>query len=391
VQALAKETGRRAREGQVDVAYEAPHLVAWELTRSCYLNCRHCRAAARHGPYSGELTTEEAFRLLDQFRELGRFIVILTGGEPMMRPDIWEIARHGADLGLRMVLAPCGVLVTDETVARMREAGIERISLSIDGATAESHDDFRRVPGAFDMVVAAAAAARRGGMPFQINTTVTRRNVDELERILDLAVELGAVAFHPFLLVPTGRGAELAPDELSPDEYERVLHWVYDRAAELPLHFKPTCAPHYHRVRLQREKEERHAGLRAREPRGGAGHRGGHPGGLNALTKGCMGGTGFAFVSHTGTVQICGFLDLPAGNVREESFVDIWRGSPLFLQLRDFGAYRGKCGACEYLRVCSGCRARAHALTGDHMAAEPFCSYIPPRWEDAPRDAPAVP
>jgi AdoMet-dependent heme synthase len=397
------------------VPYETPHLVAWEVTRSCYLNCRHCRAAARHGPYLGELSTEDAFRLLEQFRELGRFIVILTGGEPMMRDDIWEIARYGSNLGLKMVMAPCGALVTEETVARMKASGIERISLSIDGATAASHDDFRRVAGAFDMVLKAARVAKQHGMPFQVNTTITQHNVGELEAILKLAVELGAVAFHPFLLVPTGRGAELASAELPPEEYERVLNWVYDQTKTLPLHFKPTCAPHYHRIKLQRETEERRLGLRPRTPKrasrplvlGGPpagdgngghpdaqaaahttahaaahpGHPGGrpgaHPGGLDGLSKGCMGGSSFAFVSHRGDVQICGFLDVVAGNVLESSFAEIWRTAPLFLQLRDWSAYQGKCGACEFLKVCSGCRARAYAVTGDYMAPEPFCTYQP--------------
>ena len=345
-----------------------PRLIAWEVTRSCTLNCRHCRAAARYGPYKNELSTEEIFRTLDNIATFAKPIIILTGGDPMMRKDILEIAKYGTDLGLRMVMSPCGKLITEEKAAEMIEAGIKRISISIDGATAESHDDFRRVPGAFADAIRGIEAAKKAGLEFQINTTVTKHNFHELEDILDLSIELGAVAFSPFLLVPTGRGKELAEMEISPQEYENVLNWMYEKRQELPLELRPTCAPHYYRIFRQREKEQG----RQVTPQ---------THGLDAMSKGCMGGQSFAFISHTGRVQICGFLETECGDIRQADydFGHIWKTSPVFLQMRDLDHYNGRCGYCEYRTVCGGCRARAFATTGDYLDEEPYCIYEPKR------------
>src|SRR3989338_3443299 len=223
-----------------------PKLIAWEVTRSCNLNCIHCRAAARFGPYPNELKTEECLAFLDDVaKAFPSCIIILTGGEPMMRNDIWEIAAYGHKLGLRMVMAPCGVLVTEETAKKMIESGIQRVSFSIDGATAESHDNFRRVKGAFDSVMKAVENVKKAGLPFQINTTITKHNLKELPLILDLVIKLGAKAHHPFLLVPTGRGAELKHMEIAPEDYEKTLTWFYNMRDKVPIQFKPTCAPHY--------------------------------------------------------------------------------------------------------------------------------------------------
>jgi heme b synthase len=344
----------------------ALRLVAWEVTRSCNLNCRHCRAAARHGPYEGELTTDECEKLLANIASFAKPIMILTGGEPMLRPDIYHIATYGTKLGLRMVMAPCGMLLTKESCARLMDAGIQRISLSIDGATSASHDAFRRVEGAFDGVMKGIEAARAAGLEFQINTTVTRLNVDELPAIFDLVVRLGAVSFHPFLLVPTGRGKELEEYELPPDEYERVLNWIYEHRSSSSMTLKPTCAPHYYRILRQRERD---AG-RAVKP---------ETHGLDAMSKGCLGGQGFAFISHVGRVQMCGFLDLPAGNIKENGldFKKVWEESAFFKEIRNLDGYGGRCGYCEYRRVCGGCRARAYAMSGDYLAEEPFCVYEP--------------
>jgi AdoMet-dependent heme synthase len=343
-----------------------PRLIAWEVTRSCNLNCLHCRAAARFGPYEHELTTDEILRVLDNVASFCKPIIILTGGEPMLRPDIWDIARHGTSLGLRMVMAPCGQLVTEDTARRMMDCGIQRISLSLDGATAETHDAFRRVPGAFQAVLEAARAAKAAGLEFQVNTTVTRRNIHELEAILNLAIRLGAAAYHPFLLVPTGRGKDLADQALQPEEYERVLNWIYEKREALPIPFKPTCAPHYYRILRQRESEKGRAVTRETH-------------GLDAMTKGCMGGQSFAFISHAGKVQICGFLEVECGDLRAEDydFQKIWDTSDVFLKMRDADNYHGRCGYCEYRRVCGGCRARAWAMTGDYLAEEPFCVHQP--------------
>lgn len=346
-----------------------PFLIAWEITRSCILHCRHCRAVANDGPYPGELSTEESRRVLDSIAARWQPIIILTGGEPLMRPDIWEIARYGTDLGLRMVMATCGTMITKNTVSAMKRTGIRRVSISLDGATATSHDTFRGMPGAFDKTLAGIAILKSGGIPFQVNTTITRHNLDELPDILDLTIKLGAAAFHPFLLVPTGRGSALAGEEISPVEYERVLNWFYDMQDQVSIPFKPTCAPHYHRILRQRDSA---IGKSRQKPIG-------HPGQLQGLTKGCMGGQTFAFISHTGILQICGFLDLPCGDLRkvDYDFPKLWDESPVFREMRDWDKYHGKCGICEYRKVCGGCRARAFASTGDYLAEEPDCIYQP--------------
>jgi radical SAM protein with 4Fe4S-binding SPASM domain len=292
--------------------------------------------------------------------------MILTGGEPMAREDIFLIAERGTRLGLRMVMAPCGPLMDRENTRRIVASGIRRVSLSIDGADRETHDAFRRTEGAFDAVLGAARIAREEGLEFQVSTTVTRLNAAQLEKILELAISLGAVSYHPFLLVPTGRGRELADLAIDPGEYERVLTWIYRKSLECPIQIKPTCAPHYYRILRQREGKEGRAVTYETH-------------GLNAVTKGCLGGQGFAFVSHTGKAQICGFLDLEAGDIRASGFDfrKVWEESDLFKSLRDPQKYEGKCGLCEYLAVCGGCRARAHAVSGNYLAEEPFCVYLP--------------
>lgn len=339
-------------------------LVAWETTRNCNLACRHCRASADNGPFAGELDTPAAFRLLDQIAELGQPIVILTGGEPLLRPDIFDIARYGTAKGLRMVMAPNGTLITPEHARRMVEAGIQRISVSLDGATAESHDSFRGVPGAFEGALRGIARAKEAGLEFQINTTISKLNLDQIPRIQALAVELGAVAHHIFLLVPTGRGKYLIDQEITAQEYEETLNWFYDQREKSPLQLKATCAPHYYRILRQRAREEGKSVTFQTH-------------GLDAVTRGCLGGVGFCFVSHRGIVQPCGFLQVESGDVTRESFADIWRGSKVFLTLRNVKELKGKCGECEYRRACGGCRARAFEATGDMMAEEPLCSYQP--------------
>jgi len=345
-----------------------PRLIAWEITRSCELNCIHCRAAARFGPYANELTTEEIFSTLDNIAGFAKPIIILTGGDPLMREDVFDITKYGTELGLRMVMAPCGRLMTDDKVKQMIESGIKRISISIDGATKETHDAFRRVSGAYADALNGIEAARNNGLEFQINTTITKQNVAELPQILDFAINAGAVAFNPFLLVPTGRGKELAEQEISPEEYERVLDWIYQQRENLPIQFKPTCAPHYYRIFRQREKEKG----RTVTPKS-------H--GLDAMSKGCMGGQSFAFISHIGKVQICGFLELECGDIRETNynFQHVWDTSPIFLQMRDLDSYNGRCGYCEYRTVCGGCRARAYATSGNYLDEEPYCIYQPKR------------
>jgi AdoMet-dependent heme synthase len=339
-------------------------LLAWETTRRCNLACLHCRAAAGSGPYPGELTTAEGLKLLDDLATMGQIVVILTGGEPLLREDIFDLAAYGTRLGHRMVMAVNGTLLTTAVAYRLKEAGIQRLSISIDGATAASHDRLRAVPGAYDGALTGIAACNEAGLPFQINTTVTRANRAELPAIHELALRLGAAAHHVFVLVPTGRG-ELIRDELvSPVEYEETLGWLLERQREGKLFIKPTCAPQYYRL----WRQDAHARGEKITP---ATH------GMEAMTKGCLGGQGFAFVSYRGEVQPCGYLELVAGNIRETPFPEIWANSELFRQLRRVDDYRGKCHACQYRKVCGGCRARAYAASGDVLGEDPICPYAP--------------
>jgi AdoMet-dependent heme synthase len=343
---------------------QALRLVAWETTRNCNLACIHCRASATQGPFSGELDTATSYRLLDQIAQVGKPIIILTGGEPLLRTDIFDIAKYGTDKGLRMVMAPNGTLITEYIAKQMADSGIQRISISLDGATSESHDRFRGVDGAFEGALRGIRLAKGAGIEFQINTTITKTNLHEIPKIQDLAVKLGAVAHHIFLLVPTGRGKYIVDQEINATEYESTLNWFYDQKEKTPLQLKATCAPHYYRILRQRAKQ------------GGKSitfksH------GMDAMTRGCLGGTGFCFISHTGIVQPCGFLDVNCGDITQASFAEIWNRSDIFLSLRNFDELKGKCGACEFKKVCGGCRARAYEATGDFLAEEPLCSYQP--------------
>lgn len=336
-----------------------PKIVAWETTRRCAMRCRHCRGAAREEHYAGELSTAEGKQLIDSLASFSSPMLILTGGEPLSRTDIYELARHAVSKGLRVVMAPCGPSLTPRTVARMQQAGVCAISVSLDGATARTHDAFRGVEGAFDATLHGISCARKAGLPFQINTTVTRENVDDLPALLDLVLNLGAKTFDLFLLVPTGRGKALADLEIPPERYEAVLHWADDADRRAPIRVKTTCAPHFARVRLQRTAAEGSAPV--------------------APGSGCMAGRGFVFVSHTGVLQPCGFLDIPSGDLRAGGldFKAVYQASPVFRDLAVLDGYHGKCGQCEYRRACGGCRARAFAATGDMLGEEPFCTHTP--------------
>jgi len=362
--------GDGAGKGKGTVLPHDLRMVAWEVTRSCNLACGHCRASALHGPYPDELPTARCLGLLDEIANLGKPVIILTGGEPLLREDIYEIAAYGDRKGLRMVLATNGTLVDEAVAGRMLKAGIRRVSVSLDGPDAAAHDAFRGAPGAFAGALAGIEAMRRTGMEFQINTTITRANLAQIREIHDLVHCLGAAAHHIFLLVPTGRGREMAAQALDPLEYEETLNWFYEEGLSCAIQLKATCAPHYHRVFRQRRKGA--GGVPAERTEA---HREGNP--LHAMTRGCLGGSAFCFVSHTGQVQPCGYLELDCGRVTEKGFAEIWDGSEIFQDLRDLSRYKGKCGRCEFLRVCGGCRARAYEATGDYLAEEPLCAYRP--------------
>jgi radical SAM protein with 4Fe4S-binding SPASM domain len=338
-----------------------------------------------------DLTTAEAFTMIDQLATFGQLILVLSGGEPLFRPDIYDIARYATDAGLIVALATNGTLITPTAAAHIKASGIKRVSISFDGADAPTHDIFRGA-GAFDQAIAGMAHLREVGVPYQINTTVARHNVHQMPETLALAKGLGAVALHLFLLVPVGCGVEIAEDQqITPAEYERVLNWMYDEEMVGGIELKATCAPHYFRIVRQRQAEERRNGIFRERPQshhrqqhGGNSHTGGHPGGhpggapgLHSMTKGCLAGTGVAFISHRGEVFPCGYLPVEAGHLRQTTFPEIWQTSPLFTELRQPDLLGGKCGLCEFKKICSGCRARAFGMGGDYLAEEPFCTYIP--------------
>lgn len=340
-------------------------LVFWETTTVCNLKCIHCRACAAADRSPEELTLAQSKALLDEIASFAKPVIVLSGGEPLMREDIFDIASYGSSIGLRMVLATNGTSITPEIAQRLRIVGIQRLSVSLDGIDVETHDSFRGIRGAFIEALQGIENIKAAGLPFQINTTVAKHNLEQLPLLHELAVKLGACALHLFLLVPTGCGAEISDSQmLRPDQYENVLNWIYDTAKTSPLNLKATCAPHYFRVMRQRAKAE---GIKITPETHG----------LEAMTKGCLAGTSVCFISYRGDVQPCGYFQKSAGNVLKTPFRQVWENSELFKELRDPSLLTGKCGHCEYLRVCSGCRARAYEETGDYLSEEPYCSYVP--------------
>jgi len=327
-----------------------PRIVAWEVTRRCPLACQHCRAGAQDHAYSGELTTDECIKVLNSLARFTRPMIIWTGGEPMYRPDIVDLVQAATERGIRSVMAPCGTLVEREALSALQQAGIMACSFSVDGATAASHDAFRGVPGAFANITRAMRIANEIGMPFQVNTTVSKLNKDELPAIRELAIAGGARALDLFFLVPVGRGKGVSDLALSPAETEEVLGWLFDMDQAGPISVRETCAPQAVRIWHQR-------GRAGRKP------------------SGCMGGKGFVFISHTGILQPCGFLDVPSGDLRavDFDFKAAYLNSPVFNDLKQSDHFGGGCGRCGFRDDCSGCRARAYAATGDYMAAETSC------------------
>lgn len=342
-----------------------PRLIFWETTAACNLKCVHCRASAVDFRSPDDLSTAESFTLLDCIASFAKPVIVLSGGEPLVRDDLFDIASYGSSLGLRMVLATNGTLVNPEIAGKIKDCGVQRVSVSIDGATAESHDRFRRQKGAFGSSMIGIENLKSQALPFQINVSITRQNLDEIPAIVDMAIALGAVAVHIFLLVPTGCGKEIAAEEMiTPEQYEQVLNWFYDRSKTTPINLKATCAPHYFRIIRQRAAQE---GIKITPETHG----------FEAMTRGCLAGTGVCFISHKGDVFPCGYLPVQAGSIRETAFSQIWNHSQLFKDLRDDSLLTGKCGICEFGKVCGGCRARAYAETGDYMAEEPYCAFTP--------------
>jgi heme b synthase len=360
-------------------------LVFWETTKACNLTCRHCRAIPQRSLSPTELNTNRAFDLIDAIAEVARPVMVLSGGEPLFRPDLFDIGEYGVQSGFRMALATNGTLVTERVAARIADAGFSRVAVSIDGAREQTHDRFRGLPGSHRQALRGIRNLLAEGVSVQINSTIAKHNVHELGDLLDLALSLGADALHLFMLVPVGCGLQIAPTEMLPaDEYERVLHWFDEQSKSCPIDLKATCAPHYYRIRAQRLEDERSRGdfsgtfiapgTKAKAAPRMMGHPGQH---LSAMTRGCLAGTSVCFVSNEGRVYPCGYLPVSAGDTRVQRFAEIWNNSEVFQQLRKPEQYEGKCGDCRYISICGGCRARAYAATGSFLAEEPFCTYRP--------------
>jgi radical SAM protein with 4Fe4S-binding SPASM domain len=348
------QAGRPAR----DPFAERPFLVFWEITRACALACQHCRAEAQPRRHPDELDEKEAIHLVEQLAALAPPMLILTGGDPLMRRDVLTIARHACDFGMRVGLSPSGTqrLMNFEFSA-IRDAGIERISLSLDGASEESHDRFRGVKGTFARTLKAVEMAHDAGLSVQINTTLTRSNLPVFPDFKRLMFQLRPAMWSVFVLVPTGRaGASEVPD---PEDLERVFEEMADLVGTAPFAIKTTEGHHFRRVLAQRGKggDKGRQGMRS--------------------PLGIRDGRGVMFISHTGFVSPSGFLPFDCGNVRDRHPATIYREHPLFVSLRDSDALGGKCGRCEFRKICGGSRARAYGVTGDPFAEDPSCYYQP--------------
>ncbi len=345
-----------------------PKWIAWETTQRCNLRCVHCRCSSELTSAQGDFDTAAGKRLIDDIAEVSTPVLVLSGGEPLLRPDIFELARYGTAKGLRMCMATNGSLVTPEVCREMKAVDLKMVSLSLDGPTPEIHDDFRQCPGAFAGVERAAALFREHGIKFLINSSFTKRNQAHIAETFRVAKGLGATAWYLFMIVPTGRGEEIMSELISKEDYEEILQWHYEQEkGEHEILMRPTCAPHYYRIVPQMAKKE---GVKF-ERRSLTFSTGGG--------KGCIAAQSICLIDCFGEVRPCSYFPMSAGNVRQMPFKQIWFESKLFADLRNFDGYKGKCGPCEYRNVCGGCRARAYAVTGDYLDEEPFCTYTPAR------------
>lgn len=348
-------------------------LVFWETTAGCNLACIHCRRLTLAKDLMPEdLTTDESKNLIEQIKSFSNAVLVLSGGEPLFRKDIFEIARYGSDIGLPVALATNGTLVDKIIAKKIVDSGVKRVSISIDGADAETHDKFRALTGSFNKALEGFKNLKELNMSLQINVSIAKHNSKQLPDIISLAENFGADALHIFMLVPVGCGVEIKEDQQLPaDEYEELLNWFYEKSLQTKLQLKATCAPHYYRIVRQRKAEERKQGI-VNQP---LNPQNDNP--LHTFTKGCLAATAICFVSHKGEVFPCGYLPVSAGNVRKTNLKEIWENSELFHNLRNPDNLKGKCGACEYKIVCEGCRARAFGEKGDYLEEEPYCIYTP--------------
>lgn len=352
---------------------ERPFIVIWETTQACDLACVHCRACAQPVRSSLELSTDEAKRLIDEVAALEVPVFVLTGGDPLKRPDIFELVEYASTQGVRISLPPSATpLLTQEAIHKLKQCGLARLAISLDGPSAEIHDAFRRVLGSYDWTLRAVRWAREIGLPVQINTTITRHNLQYLDLTIALLDQLDIVLWSVFFLVPTGRGSTI--DLISAEEFEQVFARLYQTSRCVTFDIKSTEAQHYRRFLLQRWTEEKRKGNgQSLSPMLGTSTADG----IGRAPRGINDGKGFVFISHLGEVFPSGFLPVAAGNVRKQSLTELYRHSPLFVSLRDSKNLKGKCGICEFRQVCGGSRARAYALTGDVFADEPCCVWQP--------------
>ncbi len=350
---------------------ERPYVVIWEMTQACDLVCTHCRAEAQPGRHPEELTTTEARNLIEQVRDLGPGVFVLSGGDPMKRPDVYDLIAHGRGLGVRMAMTPSVTpLLTDSAIRSLKREGLSRIAFSLDGSSPQIHDSFRGVAGSFARTLEVINVARAAGLTVQINTTVSRHNLADLPALAGLLSERDIALWSVFFLVPVGRGQ--ADQRIAPQEYEEVFELLWSLQRRVPFQIKTTEAPHYRRFVLQKLKAERRA-----EPQADRGHA--------YASLNVNDGRGFVFISHTGEVFPSGFLPESVGNIRNRHLSELYRETPLMQSLRDADELEGKCGACEFRRICGGSRARSFALTGNPLAPEPDCVYQPTRPSGSPR------
>lgn len=375
---------------------ETPFLAIWEITQSCDLACKHCRAAAQPLPHPDQLTTDEGKALIDQISDMKVPIFVFTGGDPLKRADIYDLVRYAATKNVKVAVTPSATpLLTREAIFKMKEAGVVRMAVSLDGSTPEIHDHFRGVEGTWQRTVEAIKWAGEAGMPIQVHTTISRHNAKDLDNLCAFFEQQNIVMWNVFFLVPVGRGQ--LDDLLSGEEFEQVFGKIYELSHRVNFQIKTTEAMHYRRYLLQNNLKEREFA--------GHGHPGGHPhaeayepGAPEAdaqsrnhgwATRRVNDGKGFVFISHVGNVYPSGFLPIHAGNIRETPLADIYRNAPIFKALRNTKQLEGKCGACEYKEICGGSRARAYALTGDPLAQEPCCIYQPKGWVNTNESDPA--
>lgn len=339
-----------------DLAF-SPFITFFEVTRACDLVCQHCRACAQPTRHPNELNTTLALELIDQLAQFNKPpVLVFTGGDPLKRPDIFVLVQHARQRGLTVAMTPSATpLVTREALLQLRAMGLHRLAVSLDGNDAATHDSFRGVPGSYDRTLEILGDARDVGLPLQINTTITRRNVDQLDAMADLVARQGVALWSVFFLVPVGRG--LGPQRIAPEQYETVFEKLWHHAQTQPYAIKTTEAPHYRRFVL------RHDG----NPQRGSGRA---PIGVND-------GKGVMFISHTGQIFPSGFMPIECGRFPRDSVIGVYRDNATFQALRDPERLKGKCGSCEYRSICGGSRARAYALTRDPLAAEPDCTYRP--------------